>query len=341
MLPGKPRLRVQSGLGADLQGHRWSDTLHPRATHLHGAPCLLHMSVSGCSPSFRTAGGRVQPAFLWDPKPHSGVTHLGSALKTVCTSQQLRPQLDSGVQAHRGQRGPGRVRTCGVVRCGAAGRGSEASGWRPKDKGPGGRQVAFPEPESRPGPPTPTPRRRVPGGNADLTSSGSAVSKASPPPDLMGESWGSRRNAGQRETALSASATGHGERRRAPPRSWCALPGAESAVAPHVSGEEPCDWLSEEDGQGRRLPWTWRSPQATSSSSQPVFPPLDRSSACQVKVRNPSASRGVVSALRPRDNVSGLLTQSSQRQDQNNTVEWRSTQSPLPSEDLPLQNRVY
>ena len=46
-----------SGLGADLQGHRWSDTLHPRATHLHRAPCLLHISVSGCSPSFRAVGG--------------------------------------------------------------------------------------------------------------------------------------------------------------------------------------------------------------------------------------------------------------------------------------------
>ena len=141
--------------------------------------------------------------------------------------------------------------------------------------------MAFPEPAS--------PR-------AGESLAGTQISPVAGPPfprrHLAGESRGSRRNAGRRETAPSASATGHRERRRAPPRSRRspraprAHPSAESAVAPHVSGEEPCDWLGVEDGPGRRLPWTWRSPPAPGSASPPAFPPLHRSSACRVKVRN-------------------------------------------------------
>ena len=226
------------------------------------------------------------------------------------------------------------MRTCGVVRYGAAGRGSEASGGGRRRKALEADRWRSPSPR----PPTP------PDPHAGESLAGTQISPVAGPLFPRHRSH---------QTSQVRADRPFGFRHWAPrtktrptpllvhPRALRNHPSAESAVAAHVSGEEPCDWLSEEDGLGRRLPWTWRSPQATSSSSQPMFPPLDRFSACQVKVRNPSASRGVVSALRPTGNVSGLLTQSSQRQDQNNTVEWRSTQSPLPSEGLPLQNRVY
>lgn len=119
-LPGKLRLRVQSELGADLQDHLSSDALHPRATHLHGAPCLLlHISVSGCSLSFRIAGGTEcsRPSSetpsptpgLLTRGPHSKLLHQPTAEPTT----GLRSGPD--VQAHGRQRGPGRVRTCGVM----------------------------------------------------------------------------------------------------------------------------------------------------------------------------------------------------------------------------------
>lgn len=44
------------------------------------------------------------------------------------------------------------------------------------------------------------------------------------------------------------------DRLLAHPRSLHTHPSAKSADAPYVSGEEFCDWLSEEDRPGRRLP---------------------------------------------------------------------------------------
>lgn len=135
---------------------------------------------------------------------------------------------------------------------------TEASG-ELKEKGPS-RQVAFFEPAS----PSPSPC-----GHAGLTSSGSAVSPASPQSDLAGENGGLIRN-GRAETATTThrSMTRLDRlRTRAPLHTHPSHP----ADGPY-SGEEFCDWLSEEDRPGGAFRERGVAPRQTSSCSQPFLP---------------------------------------------------------------------